>query len=58
MLFIYVNSKNKSVKHLVLAEDSFVAKRIMLRYYDKHNIEGEPLRVKPVNDDVVTFIEK
>lgn len=45
MIAIYINSNKSTIKHIVLAEDSFMCFRKILLYYKRHKIKGQPIRI-------------
>ena len=54
MLYIFSNSDNKSIHHIVCTDSDIRAGIIISRIYEREQISGEPVRIHFRNDTVVT----
>ena len=54
MLYIFSNSDDKSIHHIVCTDSDIRAGIIISRIYEREHISGEPLRVQFYNDTAAT----
>ena len=54
MLYIFSNSDDKSIHHIVCTDSDIRAGIIISRIYEREQISGEPVRVQFHNDTVAT----
>ena len=54
MLYIFSNSDDKSIHHIVCTDSDIRAGIIISRIYEREHISGEPIRVQFYNDTAAT----